>query len=234
MTTVVRQQQQPIRSTIPARLDRLRWSPFHTRLVLGLGTAWVLDGLSVTIASSVSSKLTQPNTLNLTTTQAASIGTVYLIGEVVGASSPVAIREALTAAARAMAGAAKEGFSIATPMANAAAFAACPDGKDGLDGCGSRRAAGTSTSGRRRADRPLPTRLAVALAAARLPRPRHAARRAHRSPVAHSAPATTIHRTPRSAIRDKAGMTRSSVRESASAMRLGGGLVGRREPASQG
>ena len=85
MTTVVTQQQQPIRSTIPARLDRLRWSPFHTRLVLGLGTAWVLDGLSVTIASSVSSKLTQPNTLNLTTTQAASIGTVYLIGEVVGA-----------------------------------------------------------------------------------------------------------------------------------------------------
>ena len=85
MTTVVTQQQQPIRSTIPARLDRLRWSPFHTRLVLGLGTAWVLDGLSVTIASSVSSKLTQPNTLNLTTTQAASIGTVYLVGEVVGA-----------------------------------------------------------------------------------------------------------------------------------------------------
>src|SRR5712664_972254 len=77
--------QQPIRSTIPARLDRLRWSPFHTRLVLGLGTAWVLDGLSVTIASSVTSKLTQPDTLNLTTAQAASIGTVYLIGEVIGA-----------------------------------------------------------------------------------------------------------------------------------------------------
>jgi MFS family permease len=85
MTTVVTQQQQPIRSTIPARLDRLRWSPFHTHLVLGLGTAWVLDGLSITIASSVSSKLTAPNTLHLTTTEAASIGTVYLIGEVVGA-----------------------------------------------------------------------------------------------------------------------------------------------------
>ena len=86
MTTVTTpQRQQPIRSTIPARLDRLRWSPFHTRLVLGLGTAWVLDGLSITIASSVSSKLTQPNTLNLTTTQAASIGTVYLVGEVIGA-----------------------------------------------------------------------------------------------------------------------------------------------------
>ena len=29
----------PIRSTIPARLDRLSWSPFHTRLVAGLGAA---------------------------------------------------------------------------------------------------------------------------------------------------------------------------------------------------
>ena len=83
--TAARPQQQPIRSTIPARLDRLRWTPFHTRLVLGLGTAWVLDGLSVTIASSVSSKLTQPDTLNLTTAQAAAIGTVYLLGEVIGA-----------------------------------------------------------------------------------------------------------------------------------------------------
>jgi MFS family permease len=86
MTSVAAtRQEQPIRSTIPARLDRLRWTPFHTRLVLGLGTAWVLDGLSVTIASSVTGKLTQPNTLNLTTTEAASIGTVYLLGEVVGA-----------------------------------------------------------------------------------------------------------------------------------------------------
>ena len=60
MATVAETQQQPIRSTIPARLDRVRWTPFHTRLVLGLGTAWVLDGLSVTIASSVTSKLTSP------------------------------------------------------------------------------------------------------------------------------------------------------------------------------
>jgi len=88
MTTAAakqQQQQQPIRSTIPARLDRLRWSPFHTRLVLGLGTAWILDGLEITIASSVSGKLTQGGTLNLSTTQASAIGTVYLVGEVVGA-----------------------------------------------------------------------------------------------------------------------------------------------------
>ena len=64
MTTVATKPQQPSRSTIPARLDRLRWSPFHTRLVLGLGTAWILDGLEITIADSVTSKLTQANTLN--------------------------------------------------------------------------------------------------------------------------------------------------------------------------
>src|SRR5580658_7700114 len=85
MTTVATRQQQPIRTTIPARLDRLRWSPFHTRLVLGLGTAWILDGLEITIASSVTSKLTQANTLALSTSQASAIGTVYLVGEVVGA-----------------------------------------------------------------------------------------------------------------------------------------------------
>jgi MFS family permease len=85
MAAVAEREQQPIRSTIPARLDRVRWTPFHTRLVVGLGAAWVLDGLSITIASSVTSKLTQPNTLDLSTAQAASIGTLYLVGEVIGA-----------------------------------------------------------------------------------------------------------------------------------------------------
>jgi MFS family permease len=85
MTTVVTRQRQPIRTTIPARLDRLRWSPFHTRLVLGLGTAWILDGLEITIASSVTSTLTQANTLALSTSQVSATGSVYLVGEVVGA-----------------------------------------------------------------------------------------------------------------------------------------------------
>ena len=53
----------PIRSTIPARLDRLGWSPFHTRLVAGLGAAWILDGLQITIAGSVTGVLIQPDTL---------------------------------------------------------------------------------------------------------------------------------------------------------------------------
>ena len=32
----------PIRSTIPARLDRLRWSPFHTGMVAGLVGAGIM------------------------------------------------------------------------------------------------------------------------------------------------------------------------------------------------
>jgi hypothetical protein len=52
----------PLRSTIPARLDRLGWSPFHTRMVAGLGAAWILDGLQITISSSVTGVLVSPDT----------------------------------------------------------------------------------------------------------------------------------------------------------------------------
>ena len=48
-----------IRSTIPARIDRLPWSRFHTRLVIALGVAWVLDGLEITIAANVVPDLTE-------------------------------------------------------------------------------------------------------------------------------------------------------------------------------
>ncbi|MCU1607368.1 MAG: arabinose efflux permease family protein [Modestobacter sp.] len=74
-----------IRSLIPARIDRLPWSPFHTRMVIALGVAWILDGLEITVASAVVDKLTQADTLALSSTQAGLIATVYLAGEVVGA-----------------------------------------------------------------------------------------------------------------------------------------------------
>src|SRR5262245_22980729 len=74
-----------IRSTIPARLDRLSWSPFHTRMVAGLGAAWILDGLQITIASSVTGELVKPQTLGMTSTQVGLIASIYLVGEVVGA-----------------------------------------------------------------------------------------------------------------------------------------------------
>src|SRR5215470_15459937 len=74
-----------IRSTVPARLDRLSWSPFHTRMVAGLGAAWILDGLQITIASSVTGVLVQPDTLDMTSTEVGLIASICLIGEVVGA-----------------------------------------------------------------------------------------------------------------------------------------------------
>jgi hypothetical protein len=37
-----------IRSTIPARLDRLSWSPFHTRMVAGLGV--IVSGVLLAIS----------------------------------------------------------------------------------------------------------------------------------------------------------------------------------------
>jgi MFS family permease len=77
--------QEPIRSTIPARLDRLGWSPFHTRMVCGLGAAWILDGLHITIASSVTGVLSSPGTLNMTSTEIGLIASVYLVGQIIGA-----------------------------------------------------------------------------------------------------------------------------------------------------
>ena len=74
-----------IRSLIPARVDRLPWSPFHTRMVIALGVAWVLDGLEITVASSVAGALTKSDTLHMSSTAVGAIATVYLVGEVVGA-----------------------------------------------------------------------------------------------------------------------------------------------------
>jgi MFS family permease len=74
-----------IRSLIPARIDRLPWSRFHTRLVTALGVAWVLDGLEITIASNVGSDLTLKNTLNMSAGAVSDIAWWYLIGEVIGA-----------------------------------------------------------------------------------------------------------------------------------------------------
>ncbi|MGH9076434.1 MAG: MFS transporter [Acidimicrobiales bacterium] len=75
-----------VRSLVPARIDRLGWSRFHTRLVMALGVAWVLDGLEITIASSSTSLISSPHSLHLSSAGVSfAVGTVYLLGEVGGA-----------------------------------------------------------------------------------------------------------------------------------------------------
>ena len=41
-----------IETDVPARLDRLPWSGWHGKIILALGTSWLLDGLQVTLAGS--------------------------------------------------------------------------------------------------------------------------------------------------------------------------------------
>ena len=75
-----------IRSLVPARIDRLSWSRFHTMMVVALGVAWILDGLEVSIASNVSPYLTDSRSLGMSASSVAfSVGTIYLLGEVFGA-----------------------------------------------------------------------------------------------------------------------------------------------------
>ena len=74
-----------IRTLVPARLDRLPWSGFHTRVLIALGAAWVLDGLEITFASNMTTNLTSSATLHLSQRATADIASVYLVGEVVGA-----------------------------------------------------------------------------------------------------------------------------------------------------
>jgi MFS family permease len=85
MTAAVHTQAKPVRSLVPARMDRLPWTHFHWLVVVGLGVSWILDGLEIQIVSLISGPLTDPKTLHLTTGQAGFLGSMYLIGEVVGA-----------------------------------------------------------------------------------------------------------------------------------------------------
>src|SRR3954470_24756599 len=75
----------PIETQIPARLDRLPWSPFHWRVVIALGITWILDGLEVTFKGAVSAVLQLPETMGFSAEQIGLLGSGYLAGAVVGA-----------------------------------------------------------------------------------------------------------------------------------------------------
>ena len=73
--------ERPVRSLIPARMDRLPWARFHWMVVLGLGVSWILDGIEIQLVSASGFK----NTLGMSSEDVGFTGTVYLIGQVVGA-----------------------------------------------------------------------------------------------------------------------------------------------------
>src|SRR5918912_1987300 len=74
-----------VRSLVPARMDRLPWSRFHWRVIIGLGAAWILDGLEIQIVNTAGTVLTDHKTLSLSSADVGLLASVYLLGEVIGA-----------------------------------------------------------------------------------------------------------------------------------------------------
>ncbi|OBF49579.1 MFS transporter [Mycobacterium sp. 852002-50816_SCH5313054-b] len=75
-----------ITTQVPARLDRLPWSRFHWRVVIGLGGVWVLDGLEVTMVGNVSSRLTEKGSgIGLNAAQIGTAAAFYIAGACLGA-----------------------------------------------------------------------------------------------------------------------------------------------------
>jgi MFS family permease len=74
-----------IETSIPARLDNLRWSGFHTRVVLALGITWILDGLEVTLAGSLAGALKESPALHFSNFDVGVANSAYLAGAVLGA-----------------------------------------------------------------------------------------------------------------------------------------------------
>jgi MFS family permease len=77
--------EQQLKSSIPARLDRLPWSRWHLKMVVALGITWLLDGLEVTLAGSLASVLKDKSALGLTDVQIGASAMSYLGGAVLGA-----------------------------------------------------------------------------------------------------------------------------------------------------
>jgi MFS family permease len=75
-----------IETKIPARLDRLPWSPWHRLVLVGLGTVWILDGLEVTIVGSLSDRLTEKSSgLGLAAGDIGFAAAMYVVGACLGA-----------------------------------------------------------------------------------------------------------------------------------------------------
>ncbi|MEU0187217.1 MFS transporter [Streptomyces sp. NPDC006207] len=76
-----------LRTDVPARLDRLPWTRWHWRIVIGLGTVWILDGLEVTIVGNMAGRLAEQGSgIDISTAQVTTLAAaVYVAGACLGA-----------------------------------------------------------------------------------------------------------------------------------------------------
>ena len=74
-----------VSTDVPARLDRLPWSRFHSLVVVALGITWILDGLEVTLTGAVSGALKESPVLKFSNADVGMAGAAYIAGAVLGA-----------------------------------------------------------------------------------------------------------------------------------------------------
>jgi MFS family permease len=75
----------PVKTDVPARMDRLPWGRWHWKVVIALGITWIIDGLEVTLVGAIGGVLTRRETLHFTEGQVGLLGSAYLVGAVLGA-----------------------------------------------------------------------------------------------------------------------------------------------------
>ncbi|MFB7908341.1 MFS transporter [Kitasatospora sp. NPDC056076] len=87
MTDLAKSDAATVRTDVPARLDRLPWTRWHWRIVIGLGTVWILDGLEVTIVGNMAARLAQSGSgISISTAQVTTVAAaVYVAGACSGA-----------------------------------------------------------------------------------------------------------------------------------------------------
>src|SRR5947209_13430793 len=85
--TAPQDQLRTIDTNIPARLDRLPWSKWHWRILVGLGTVWILDGLEVTVVGSISGAISAKGSgINISSADIAGwAASMYVAGACFGA-----------------------------------------------------------------------------------------------------------------------------------------------------
>ena len=75
-----------VETRVPARIDRLPWSRWHTLVILALGITWILDGLEITIQGNIADVLTDPASgLGLSAFQVGIAAGIYIAGACTGA-----------------------------------------------------------------------------------------------------------------------------------------------------
>jgi MFS family permease len=74
-----------VETDIPARLDSLPFGRFHLLVIVALGITWILDGLEVTLAGTLSGEIKDSSALGLSNAQIGLAGSCYLAGAVLGA-----------------------------------------------------------------------------------------------------------------------------------------------------